>query len=327
MYEVRTVFFSEIDSPFGLPHLFELLDAPACEVVAVVVGPGPSQTGGRMTVLDRWGRAVPRDLIAATAASDITLLRPARLSDAALLDELRGLSPDLIVSAGCWRILPDDLLAVPRVAAVNLHPSPLPRVRGCDPWFWVLATGEPETAATAHHMIDRVDAGDIAFQTTVPIEPDDTASSLRHKTTVESLRLIPRIIEAAAAGRLPRTPQEPDGAKPFRNATDRDRTLDWSHPVEDVYRLIRASLDTPGAITRFRGHVVRVLGAELGTDATLSTVEAPPGTILKVTPGTVIVAAGTGHVVLRRLGVDGQAMAASSVVERVPPGGAEDRFS
>lgn len=324
---LRTIFFSDLDSPFGLPHFFELLSTSGCDVVAVVVGSGPSETNGQMVVVDRWGQAVARDLPAAATARGIPMLRPDDLAGAEFLARLRGLSADLIVSAGCSRILPADVLRAPGRAAVNLHPSRLPRVRGRNPWFWTLASGETEAAATAHHMTDAVDAGDIVLQVPVPIEPDETASSLRHKTTVESLRLVPRLVDLASRGQVPRTPQDLAAGSVFGEPTDQDRTIDWSTPSDAVHRIIRASLVSPGAITRFRGHIVRVLEAERGADVTLAAVDVAPGTVLKVTPHGVVVKAGVGHIVLRRLEVDGQVMPAAAAVGLADGTGTTDRFS
>ncbi len=323
---LRTIFFSDLDSPFGLPHLFELLSTPGCDVVAVVVGPGPSETNGRMRVVDRWGQAVTRDLVEATAGRSVPVLRPAALADSEFLARLLGLSADVIVSAGFSRILPSDVLRTPALAAVNLHPSRLPRVRGRNPWFWTVASGEAEAAVTAHHMTGAVDAGDIVFQVPVPIDSRETASSLRHKTTVESLRLVSRLVDAASRGHLARVPQDLATGSIFGEPTDDDRTIDWSAPSEAVDRLIRACLSSPGAVTRFRGHAVHVLEADLGTDGTLVGIDATPGTILKVTAHGVVVKAGAGHIVLRRLGVDGQTMAAAAAAGLVDGAGTSERF-
>jgi methionyl-tRNA formyltransferase len=310
-----------------VPHLFELLDTAGCDVVAVVLGPpGVSETDGRMRLVDRWGRAVFRDLLNATTHRRIPVLRPASIKGGELVRLLRGCAPDLLVSAGFRRVLPREVLAVPAQAAVNLHPSPLPRVRGMDPWFWTLANDEVTTAVTAHHMVEMVDAGDIVFQVPVCIDADETASSLRHKTTVESLRLIAPLVAAVRRGPLPRLPQDLSAGSVFAEPTDRDRTLDWSARAATVHRLVRASLATPGATTRFRGRMLHVLDADLGTDRELWAIDARPGTVLKATVNGVAVKAGEGHVVLRRLQVDGAVVPAGLVVGWPGGEGARDRF-
>jgi methionyl-tRNA formyltransferase len=325
--KIRTVFFSDLDSPFGVPHLFELLDTARCEVVAVVLGrPGVSETGGKMPVVNRWGQAVSRDLLGATARAHIPVLQPARIGGGELVSLLRPFSPDLLVSAGFRRILPPEVLAVPAKAAVNLHPSRLPRVRGMDPWFWTLAIGEAATAVTVHHMAEAVDAGDIVLQVPVCIDGDETASSLRHKTTVESLRLIAPLIEAASRGPLPRQPQDLSTGSIFPEPSDQNRTLDWTAPATTVHRLVRASLATPGATTSFRQRTVRVLDAELGTNPELWTIDAPPGTVLNATMHGVAVKAGEGHVVLRQLQADGSVLPAVAIVGLPGGEGARDRF-
>ena len=78
-----------------------------------------------------------------------------------VVETLRGLAPDLIVSVWYRRLLGPELLALPRVAALNLHGSLLPAYRGRAPLNWVLVNGERRTGVTLHHMTVHADAGDV----------------------------------------------------------------------------------------------------------------------------------------------------------------------
>src|SRR5439155_1170182 len=96
----------------------------------------------------------------------------------AIVETLRALAADVILSVWYRRLLGSDLLALPRVAALNLHGSLLPAYRGRAPVNWVLVNGERRTGVTLHHMAGEADAGDIVAQQAIDIEPDDTAFTL-----------------------------------------------------------------------------------------------------------------------------------------------------
>jgi methionyl-tRNA formyltransferase len=311
---IRIVFFGDVNSPFGVPHFFEVLETAGCEAVGVVLGPSRPGDLEAMWVPDRWGSAVERSLTETVRQRSIPVWRPADLNDPSIGEGVSGQRPDLIVSAGFRSIVPESLLALPRLASVNFHPSRLPRMRGSNPWFWTLSRGERETAATVHHMTSRVDAGDIIFQSRIPLDPEDTASTLLRKTILESLRLVGPLVDGLRRGNLPRHPQDESEAMTFREPTDSDYRIDWRAPAGDIHRLIRASTSTPGALTSCRGVQLRIVRAEIATDPTLPADHAAPGDIVKVTPAAVVVKAGVGHIVLRALRHEGHEVGASLAV-------------
>jgi methionyl-tRNA formyltransferase len=99
---------------------------------------------------------------------------------------LKAADVDVLVSVACPQILKKGLLSIPKLAAINIHYGLLPDYRGQYPSFWVLAQGEEFTGVSVHHMIPKVDAGDILVQAREKIRPDDTFYSLvgRLKTTI-----------------------------------------------------------------------------------------------------------------------------------------------
>jgi methionyl-tRNA formyltransferase len=311
---IRIVFFGDLNSPFGVPHFFEILDTPGCDAVGVVLAPPRLGDLEAMSVPDRWGSGVERSLAGTVRERSIPVWRPADLNDPSFGESIAAQRPDLIVSAGFRAIVPAPLLARPRLASVNFHPSRLPRMRGSNPWFWTLSRGERETAATVHHMTSRVDAGDIIFQSRIGVDPEDTASTLLRKTILESLRLVGPLVDGFRRGDLPRHPQNESEAMTFREPADADYRIDWHAPAADIHRLIRASTSTPGALTTCRGVPLRIVRAEIATDSTLPADHAAPGDIVKVTAAAVVVKAGEGHVVLRALRHEGQEVGASLAV-------------
>ncbi len=108
-------------------------------------------------------------------------------------EELRHLitdsETDLMIAHAFMRILPKEILILPKYGVINIHPSLLPKYRGPSPTFWVLRNREKITGLTCHYMDEGIDTGDIIYQTEIPVKPDDTVASIidRQKTVVRGL--------------------------------------------------------------------------------------------------------------------------------------------
>jgi methionyl-tRNA formyltransferase len=274
----------------------EVLLTLGCEVALVVThADDPGET--------RWFPSVAE----AARARGLPVVAPASPNTPDMAARLRALAPALVVSVMYRRLLAPELLAVPAVAAVNLHPSYLPRYRGRAPVNWVLVNGETETGVTLHDMTPAADAGDIIAQDRVPIAPDDTARSLFGKVDAAGTALLARALPAVAAGVAPRTPQDPALATTYGRRGPEDGRVDWSWPAARIANMIRAVTHPfPGAFT---GDGAGRLHLWAGTpDATGAA--AAPGTVVGIAPGRgVAVATGQGTLCLRRV---------------QPAGGAED---
>jgi methionyl-tRNA formyltransferase len=304
---IRTVFFGDVSSPFGIPLFFELIKTPGCEIVGVVLSPpGQGDWIGPMPVPDRYGQRIDRDLLAYVSELGVPLLRPQNLRNPGFCASLAQLDPALIVSAGFRKIIPSEVLLIPHIAAVNFHPAKLPRMRGNHPCFWTILYGEREGAATVHYMAEGVDAGDIILLVPIRIADDETCSTLMHKAIVESLRLVEPLISGLQTGSLSRTPQNEAQALKFNNPKPEDYRIDWRKPSRQIDNLIRASLSTPGALTTYIGKQIRLLRTEIGTDSSLITGTESAGTILKMSPHAAVVKTGDGALILRQVLFEGK---------------------
>lgn len=95
---------------------------------------------------------------------------------------IESLSPDLIVVGSFNQIIPMDIISIPKLGVINVHPSLLPKYRGATPTVWALLNNEEETGVTVHFIDDeKVDSGRIISQAKLKIKPSDTDSSLRFR--------------------------------------------------------------------------------------------------------------------------------------------------
>ena len=108
---------------------------------------------------------------------DLPIIQPEKLTGSAELEEIIALKPDLIVTAAFGQILPKELLEVPRLGCINVHASLLPKYRGGAPIHQAIMDGETETGVTIMYMVEKLDAGDIISQVTVPISDTDHTGS------------------------------------------------------------------------------------------------------------------------------------------------------
>jgi methionyl-tRNA formyltransferase len=109
----------------------------------------------------------------------IPVYRPEKINKASFVETLREeIRPDLLISLAASQILKRNILGVPPLGCINLHSAPLPRYQGMMPNFWTLVHSEPEAAVTVHYMVEKLDAGDIILQRSVPIYPSDSLHDL-----------------------------------------------------------------------------------------------------------------------------------------------------
>jgi len=122
--------------------------------------------------------------------------------DAALVRELQARKVGLVCQAGFMRILSPVYVRAFAGRALNIHPSLLPAFPGLHPHRQALDHGVKVSGATVHFVEDGVDSGPIVLQAAVPVEPDDTETTLAARVLIEEHRLYPAAVRLFAEGRL-----------------------------------------------------------------------------------------------------------------------------
>jgi len=147
------------------------------------------------------------------------------INSPASLDRLQEANPDLIIVAAFSQIIRQEVISIPEVGIINIHPSLLPKYRGPNPFYWVLANGESHTGVSIHHIDTGVDSGDIILQEEIPISPRDNEISLRRRSIPVACRLLREAIRSLSNGNAPRISQ-----------TESEATY-FSHPPRGKSRL------------------------------------------------------------------------------------------
>ena len=164
------------------------------------------------------------------------------------------------------KILPPEVLEIPQIAALNLHPSALPRYRGAAPIERALMAGEQELGLTVIVMDPQVDTGGIVLQDRLPIGPEETKGDLLPKIVERGKPLLLRAAEGLRLGTLKPRPQPPGEGSYAKKIRPDETWLDLDRPAAEVVNHIRALSPKPGVRVRLDGRVHKLLRARLGPD-------------------------------------------------------------
>ncbi len=279
---MHTLFFGT--SAFAVPSLRAL--AERTQLAGVVTQPDrPAGRGWRL-------RPTPVKLAALEIGAPV--YEPLSLREFAA--SLAGRRYDLFVLAAYGRILPQSLLDLPRLGALNVHPSLLPRYRGATPIQSALVEGAVETGVSIILMDAGTDTGDIVLAEPTAIGAEETYGELHERLAALGARLLGRAIDAAGGEAFAAVPQtgEPTAT---RLPAKEGLTIDWSWSAEHIANVTRAFSPQPAARARLAGMTVKLLRAARAEGHA----GVPPGTILGTRGEALLVACGDGTVAVTAL--------------------------
>jgi len=285
---LRVVFFGSPE--FAVP----VLEALARQHHVVLVVSQPAKPAGRGMILKQPAAAKLAE------SAGIALAQPRRLrKNPEFIEELRSLAPDLGVTAAYGKILPPELLEVPRYGVLNVHASLLPRWRGAAPIQRSLMAGDEVSGITIMQTEEGLDTGPIRLQRRVAVRPQDDAVSLARTLSDLGAEVLMEALTLLAADSLPLTPQDDSAATLAPPLTPEDGHLRWQDSSEQVFNRHRGVAAWPGTSFEFSGQRVKVL--ELAPWPEPTPPEAVPAQVLGVAEESLLVATGGGALELATL--------------------------
>ncbi|HEX9374046.1 MAG TPA: methionyl-tRNA formyltransferase [Roseiflexaceae bacterium] len=191
----------------------------------------------------------------------IPVLQPENLRDPGAAEQLAALRPDVGVVAAYGEILRRNVLTIPPLGYLNIHPSLLPRHRGPTPVHGAILDGDAETGVTVMLLDAKMDSGPIVAQRRVPLSPDARTEPLTHELFQLGAELLIEALPRYADGTLAPVPQDDGQATYTKMLQKSDGVIDWSRPAVQIERMTRAYDPWPGAQTTLRGQPIRILAA------------------------------------------------------------------
>lgn len=212
------------------------------------------------------GREVRRGAVAAAADElGLKVIQPPRAAQAR--DELAALKPDALVVVAFGQLLPQSLLELGPLGAVNLHTSLLPLLRGPAPINTAILEGHDQSGVTTMFMDQGMDTGDIILQRATPIGAQETAGQLFDRLADMGAELLTETLDLLARGQAPRRPQDHDQATYAPMLRKNDGKVDWTRPAVEIDRRVRGLDPWPGAFTHFRGKPLKLFAPTRVEDA------------------------------------------------------------
>lgn len=232
----------------------------------------------------------------------LPVYQPEKLKNPEELQHVLDLDADLIITAAFGQILPSAVLEAPKFGAINVHASLLPAYRGGAPIHQAIMDGQNETGVTIMYMVDRLDAGDIISQVTVPITEQDHTGSMFDKLSIAGRDLLKRTLPSIIDGTNERIPQDEQKVTYARNISREQERIDWSKSATAVYNQVRGLYPWPVAYTTFNGANMKIWW----TEKTSSESSGQAGQVIGLTEDSIEVQTGDGVLAITELQPSGK---------------------
>lgn len=291
MKSLRILFMGTPD--FAVPVLHSLIEGPDT-VVGLICQPDRKKGRGK--------KLAPPPTKVIALAGGLPVLQPTNIRTDAFLEEVRALTPDLIVVAAYGKILPGSLLNLPPMGTINVHGSLLPKYRGAAPIQWALINGEQQTGITIMQMDEGMDTGDILLQAAIPISASDTAGTLFDKMADLGGKTLVEAITRLKEKSLPRVQQDDAQTCEAPMLTKEQGHIDWNKSAGELHCLIRGLDPWPSAYTFHGGKRFRFFCPEVIEHDR----QEAPGTICRADKNGLMIATGRDALLVHEIQPEGK---------------------
>ena len=235
---------------FAVPSL-QILIENGFEVVGVVTATDKPGGRGRREMIET---PVKRFAL----ANGLPVFQPEKLRDPNFQEALRQTGANLFVVVA-FRMLPKSVWAMPEFGTFNLHGSLLPRFRGAAPINWAIIRGESVTGVTSFFIQEEIDTGNILFQESIEIGPDETAGELHDRMMHLGAEVVLKTVQAIEKGPVQALPQDEALASQAPKIFHETCEIDFNQSARDVHNFIRGMSPYPGAYTHIEGQTLKIL--------------------------------------------------------------------
>lgn len=197
----------------------------------------------------------------------ILVFQPTKLrNNEEFLEQFKKLKPELAIVAAYGKILPKEILEIPKYGFINVHGSLLPHYRGASPIQVAILNGDKETGVTIMEVDEEMDHGAIISKSKCQISNDDTYETLSNKLAILGAELLIKTIPDYISGKLKPVPQDHSKATFTKIIKKEDGKIDWSKSAEEIEKMVRAYYPWPTAYTYQNLKLLKIIEAEVSKD-------------------------------------------------------------
>lgn len=226
--------------------------------------------------------------------NNIPVYQPTKLRDGTATELIKSLDPDILVVVAYGRILPDDMLEVPKYGAINVHASLLPKYRGAAPIQWAVLNGDKITGVTTMYLASEMDTGDIIYTSETEIGEFETSGELFDRLMIMGAELLDRTLRDIEAGTAPRTQQDHSKASYVKMLDKSLSPIDWAKTPREVIKQIYGLQPWPVATAELDGKIFKIYSAEYTQNKT----DKAPGSVVSAGKKGIEIACLDGETVL-----------------------------
>ena len=220
------------------------------EIIGVVTNPDrPKGRGMKM---------IPSPVKEFALEKELKIYQPEKVkNNIEFIDEIKSLNPDVICVVAYGKILPEEILNIPKLGCINVHGSLLPKYRGAAPIQWAILNGDKETGVTTMYMDKGMDTGDMILKEKVTIGEDETTGELWERLSKIGGELLVKTLEQIEARTAPREKQGEDYTMAPMLNKDMAK-IDWENKSAiEVKNLVRGLNPIMGAYTFWNGKKIK----------------------------------------------------------------------
>lgn len=236
------------------------------EILEVVTNPDKPQGRGM--------KLMPSEVKKFAIEKELPIMQPERVkNNPEFIDEIRKLEPDVICVVAYGKILPKELLEIPRLGCINVHGSLLPQYRGAAPIQWAVLNGDKKTGITTMYMDEGMDTGDMILKEEVEIGDDETTGELWERLAKIGGELLVETLKQVENGIAPRRKQGEDYTMAPMLSKEMAK-IDWeSQSARDIKNLVRGLNPIMGAYTFLNGKKIKFWKVDVANNVGIENVE------------------------------------------------------
>ena len=236
----------------------------------------------------------------------IEVFQPIKIKTEDAVSKLKEYDADVFVVVAFGQLLSQEILDMPKYACINIHASLLPKYRGAAPIQRVIIDGEKETGVTTMRMDVGLDTGDMMLKEAVTIDEKETGESLHDKLSAVGSSLIVKTLDLLEKDEITYEKQD-DSLSCYAKMLNKELGhIDWNQSAVEIERLIRGLNSWPSAYTSFQGKNLKLWEADVRNQEDDASQSATPGMVVGVTKEEIVVACGSGVLVLKELQLEGK---------------------